>query len=103
MRRPDVARHFAVSLLTALALLGATRTHAHAAAPSATATTLDKLCADYWQGELRASPTRATQLGDRRYDALLSDRSPAGEEKYLSSIRAFRARAEAIDAGALDA
>ena len=29
---------------------------------------LAKLCDSYWQGHLEASPTWATQLGDKRYD-----------------------------------
>jgi len=72
-----------------------------AASPAATA--LDALSEEYWQGLMRAAPTWATQLGDRRYDALLADISPAGVEKYMAGLRALRARAEAIDPAALDA
>src|SRR5688500_6984477 len=51
---------------------------------------------------MRAAPTWATQLGDRRYAALRSDSPPEAEEKYLASLRALRARAEASDPAALD-
>ena len=74
-----------------------------AADPPPAAAALDRLCDEYWQGLMRAAPTWATQLGDRRYDALLSDNSPQAEERYLASLRGIRARAEAIDPAALDA
>ena len=39
---------------------------------------LAKLCDEYWQGYLRAYPTTATSLGDKRYDDRLDDVTPAG-------------------------
>ena len=71
------------------------------ATPAAQA--LDRLCDDYWQNLMKSAPTWATQLGDRRYDANLGDNSPAGRDKYFARLKAFRERAEKIDAGQLDA
>ncbi len=78
---------------------------AMAAPPAATpaASSLDALAEEYWNDLMRAAPTWATQLGDRRFDALLSDISPAGKEKYLAGLRSLRTRTRAIDAAALDA
>ena len=78
---------------------------AHGARPVGppAAVMLDTLCEDYWQLLMRTSPTWATQLGDRRYDALLADNSPAGRERSLAALRAIGTRAEAIDAASLDA
>ena len=36
---------------------------------------------EYWEGFLAAHPVSATALGDRRYDHLLDDISPAGRER----------------------
>jgi len=76
---------------------------ATAATTSPAATTLDALAEEYWQALMRAAPTWATQLGDRRYDALLSDISPAGAGKRMAELRALRSRVDAIDPAALDA
>jgi uncharacterized protein (DUF885 family) len=102
VRRPLLA-------LFVLALLPGVQGPARAAdpvpAPVATppaAAALDRLCDEYWQGLMKAAPTWATQLGDRRYDARLDDNSPAGRERRLDELRAIRARAEAIDPAALD-
>jgi uncharacterized protein (DUF885 family) len=91
-----------VARLTLLAvLLIAAPVQAADPAPDA-ATALDRLCEEYWQGVLESSPTWATQLGDRRYDARLEDNSPHGDER--DRVRAWFVldRAKKIDAGALD-
>src|SRR6267142_1604695 len=64
---------------------------------------LGKLCDDYWQGYLRANPIEATAIGDRRYDALLDDNSPAGMAGETRRLGAFLARARAIAPKGLDA
>jgi len=64
---------------------------------------LDKLCDDYWQGYLKANPTFATSIGDRRYDALLEDNTSAGIARETARLEQVLARAKAIDPKALDA
>jgi uncharacterized protein (DUF885 family) len=98
----------ALSLLVALACAGAIRAPGPAAAaaaaePSAAARALDRLCADYWEGVMRAQPTYATNLGDRRFDDRLPDISPAGDAADRKRLTAALERARAIDAQQLDA
>jgi len=62
---------------------------------------LAKLSTDYWEGELRANPTMATSIGDRRYDDRLGDISPAGLASDRKRLEDVQARAKAIDAKAL--
>ena len=64
---------------------------------------LDKLCDEYWQGYLRAHPVEATAIGDRRYDALLEDNSPAGIARETKRLEGLLARAKAIAPKPLDA
>ncbi len=56
---------------------------------------------EVWQWTLDNSPDLATSIGDRRGDGLLGDASLAGYEAQVAETRAFLARLEAIDAGAL--
>src|SRR5258706_6820047 len=63
---------FLVGLLMTLPPVSATAT---TTAPSSD---LAKLCDEYWQGYLKADPTAATGLGDKRYDDRLGDINPAG-------------------------
>ncbi len=58
---------------------------------------LAKLCDSYWQGQLQASPTWATQLGDKRYDDRLDDNTPAGISKDQKRLEGVLAAANAID------
>jgi uncharacterized protein (DUF885 family) len=62
---------------------------------------LAKLCDSYWQGQLEASPTWATQLGDKRYDDRLDDNTPAGIAKDQERLEGVLAAANAIDSGPL--
>ena len=62
---------------------------------------LAKLCDSYWQGQLKASPTWATQLGDKRYDDRLDDNTPAGIAKDQKRLEGVLAAANAIDPGPL--
>jgi len=64
---------------------------------------LDVLARDYWEAVLVEEPLFATQVGDRRYDGLLRDRSPEGRAAWLARLEAFAEREAAIDDGALDA
>src|SRR5262245_3108169 len=60
-----------------------------------------KLCDDYWQGELKANPTTATSLGDKRYDDQLDDITPQGITRDKIRLDAVLARAKAIPEGPL--
>jgi len=73
---------------------------AHAAGPSGE---LAKLCEEYWQGTLKAHPTAATGLGDKRYDDRLSDITPAGNAAEEQRLTAVLARVRAIEAASLTA
>jgi uncharacterized protein (DUF885 family) len=64
---------------------------------------LSKLCDDYWQGSLRASPVLATSIGDDRYGDQLADITPAGAEREEARLRSVLSRARAIDVKALSA
>ncbi len=73
---------------------------AQLAAPAARAASRDSLmsglCDEYWQAHLKASPSEATTLGDRRYDTLLEDASPAAIAAREEELRHQKARAEAV-------
>src|SRR2546430_2081020 len=84
--------------LLAASLAGLAPLPARAASPE-----LAKLCDDYWQGYLRFNPTEATAIGDRRYDALLDDNSPASIAKETKWLEGLRARARAFSPKTLDA
>lgn len=87
-------------LLTACIALAVAMPHA---ARAAARDDLDKLCDEYWQGYLKANPTFATSIGDRRYDALLEDNTPAGIARETARLEQVLARAKAIDPKGLDA
>jgi len=81
-------RHLASHILLVIAIIGLGTGGAHAADGSAL---LARICHEYWEGTLKASPTTATTIGDRRYDAMLEDISPAGlelERKRLEGVLA---------------
>ena len=86
------------AVLLLLITMSAVPTSARAASPPQE---LAKLCDDYWQGYLEASPTVATGLGDKRYDDRLGDITPAGIAKEERRLRDTLARARAIDDGSL--
>jgi uncharacterized protein (DUF885 family) len=84
-----------------LALAGALgHGSAQAQAPSKD---LAALAEDFWQASLSMSPVMATSLGDRRYDAYLSDNSPEGIARNRAIIETFLGRARAIPAEGLNA
>jgi uncharacterized protein (DUF885 family) len=76
---------------------------AHPVQPAQAAGSVDinKLAGEYWQGYLRAHPRAATSLGDRRYDALLEDQTPAGIARERERLTSVLDRAKAIDERAL--
>ena len=62
---------------------------------------LAKLCDEYWQGSLRANPTYATSIGERRFDALLPDITPAGIDRERKRLEGVLARARALESAKL--
>jgi uncharacterized protein (DUF885 family) len=62
---------------------------------------LSALFAEEWNYELKTSPEMATAIGDERFNAELSDYSPAFSEKDLEQKRTFLRQFEAIDGGSL--
>ncbi|MDQ3871046.1 MAG: DUF885 domain-containing protein [Chloroflexota bacterium] len=66
------------------------------AAPAAPSGPLEALADEFWQAYLRAHPTFATAIGDRRYDAFLEDLSPEGRERRREALDGFAERARAI-------
>lgn len=62
---------------------------------------LAKLCHEYWEGHLRANPTSATSIGDRRFDDRLADVSAAGIARNQRRIEGLLAKARAFDEKAL--
>jgi uncharacterized protein (DUF885 family) len=61
---------------------------------------LDQLATDYWDAYLRRHPTAATAIGDRRFDALLTDDSAAGRAAWATELEVLDARLAAIDGSA---
>jgi uncharacterized protein (DUF885 family) len=92
------ARQFASQSLVVLAVMGLGPGRAHGAAPSAT---LAQICDEYWEGTLKASPVLATTLGDHRFDAQLSDNSPAGLLQEQRRLQGVLARVRTVDAAGL--
>jgi uncharacterized protein (DUF885 family) len=74
-----------------------------APAPPAPSRQLATLLNDIWQDKLKHSPEYATYLGDKRYDAELSDLSPRAVNDALSRGRNYITRLSAIDTTALNA
>jgi uncharacterized protein (DUF885 family) len=62
-----------------------------------TYTDLDRLAADYWDAYLRRHPTSATAIGDRRFDAYLTDESPTGRAAWASALDDLERRLAAVD------
>ena len=63
---------------------------------------LDKVFADYWEDRLKRSPELASSLGDKRYDAYLSDYTVAAYNASLDQGRVFLERLSAIDTDGLN-
>ncbi len=96
----------AIAMLIALAPEGSSAddasTHSQVSAQTATraAQEMSAVCRDYWEGVLRARPTMATTLGDRRYDDRLENNSPQGlldDQRRLETILK-RVKAVPVDA-----
>jgi uncharacterized protein (DUF885 family) len=79
-----------------LMLTPAVATHAAPSEP------LARLCDEFWQGYLASHPTRATALGDHRFDDKLDDVTLAGIERERQRLESARTRATALDEQKLD-
>ena len=64
---------------------------------------LSDLAEEFWQGLMRAQPTWATILGDRRFDDLLDNNSPEGQDAERARLSDIARRASAIDPNRLSA
>ena len=64
--------------------------------PAPAAETFHKLLTEEWNYELKTSPETATAYGDSRFNALLSDYSPAEKARELEREQDFIKRFEAI-------
>ena len=64
---------------------------------------LNKLLDDHWAWLMQNDPVYATILGDRRFDGKLGSLSVASFDRQTSQVRAFLARAAAIDPKSLSA
>ena len=62
---------------------------------------LNNLFNDIWQDKLRHDPEYATYLGDKRYDAELTDYSPSAINDALARGRSYIDRLSAIDSNGL--
>jgi uncharacterized protein (DUF885 family) len=62
---------------------------------------LNNLFNDIWQDKLRHDPEYATYLGDKRYDAELTDYSPSAINDALARGRGYIDRLSAIDSNGL--
>jgi uncharacterized protein (DUF885 family) len=60
-----------------------------------------KIAHDYIEQYLRANPEEATELGDHRFDGDLTDYSPQGRAKDLTTQKEFRTKLNAIDGSQL--
>jgi uncharacterized protein (DUF885 family) len=60
-----------------------------------------KIAHDYIEQYLRTNPEDATELGDHRFDAQLTDYSPEAQVKELAAQKEFRDKLNAIDGSQL--
>lgn len=63
---------------------------------------LNEIFHDYWQDYLKHSPEAASMIGDKRYDAQLSDYSPQAYNETLERGERFIERLGAIDTTGMD-
>ena len=61
----------------------------------------EKISKDYVEQGLRANPEEATELGDHRFDGLLTDYSPEARAKALAAQKEFRDKLNTIDGSGL--
>ena len=74
-----------------------------AAAEGSDAVRLERLAADFWELYLRSEPVEATSLGNRRFDHLLADTTPAGRARLRQQLDALHQSVAALDLAPLSA
>ena len=97
------ARHVASRGLLVVAVMGLGPRDSGAAGTGPRSGLLAQICDEYWEGTLRASPTFATSIGDRRFDALLEDISPAGTDREQQRLQGTLTRVRSVDEAGLNA
>ena len=104
MTKPCSTRVTTLLLAACLCSLAPASSAFAQAAPSAQErkATLDKIYTDYWEDQLKHSPEEASSLGDKRYDAYLSDYSVAAYDAALDRGRGFIERLGAVNDTGLD-
>ena len=93
------ARHlprFAVLTLTATTAMAQQGPAASTTPPNADTRALHALFDEAWEKDMRDDPLKATYLGDRRYERLWPDLSPAAIQQRYSANLATSERLEAI-------
>src|SRR5262245_39188641 len=90
---------YAVALCLPLALLAQ-----ESPSPNGTGTPderFQQLASTYIEAELASNPEEATELGDHRFDDVLTDYSHTARDKILAAQKQFKIEAETIDAAKL--
>jgi uncharacterized protein (DUF885 family) len=96
------ARHVASRGLLVVAVMGLGPRGSSAAGAGQGSCILAQICDEYWEGTLRASPTFATSIGDRRFDAQLEDISPAGTDRERKRLEGVMARVRTVQEAGLN-
>jgi uncharacterized protein (DUF885 family) len=96
------ARHVASRGLLVVAVMGLGPRGSSAAGAGQGSGILAQICDEYWEGTLRASPTFATSIGDRRFDAQLEDISPAGTDRERRRLEGVMARVRTVQEAGLN-
>lgn len=86
---------FTIALIALL--VGPACNHPNTGAPGNTDAQLQKLFNSYWQLKLEESPTRATYLGDHRYDDRLEDLSDSARIIGINRRKTMLKQLDAID------
>lgn len=98
---PNVSsRQAALAVFSLLVIIGAAGCAANNAGDSVTRQ-FHQLLTDEWEHELKSNPETATYLGDKRYNGVLTDYSPAALRKQADTDRDFLRKFQAIDSRAL--
>lgn len=87
-----------VTLSSVIFMCAATPSRASSQSVDARVAALHRLLDEQWEYTLRTSPEFASILGDKRYNARLSDFSQAAIDRNNAQTRAFLRQFEAIDA-----
>jgi uncharacterized protein (DUF885 family) len=102
MKIRNLAAALILTAAVTSAALAADTSNQPAASPAASPTQqLHRLFDDYWETQLRESPSYATMVGDKRYNDRLDDLSPEAIARRRRENEDFLHQLEAIDAASL--